>query len=45
MFWKPAPFSFAGKEAPNLVDPSVRAVLSHWTSQKQFVIKMAEALA
>jgi len=34
-FWKPAPFSSAGKESPNLLDPLGRAILSHCTPQKQ----------
>jgi hypothetical protein len=34
-FWKPAVFSFAGKEVPNLMDPLDRAILSHCTPQKQ----------
>jgi len=28
MFWKPAPFPFIGKEAPNLLDTLDQAILS-----------------
>jgi hypothetical protein len=34
-FWKLALLMSSGKEVPTLVDPSVKAILSHWAQEKQ----------
>jgi len=40
MFWKLALCPFSGKEAPDMVDPSDCATLSHCAPQKQYFVKI-----